>query len=287
MRLLDEIDDLLRTLHDARFVVYSANPPESVVASNSAEHRSLGAGVARMAPRDRTDADSALNLARLADETGGASFVINAALDEKIRTIGADAAASYSLGFSTGPEDGFDEHRMRVSVRRPGLEVRSRTAFRRLDPARQRENALVSAASLDVVQPGMALELAAGDPVQVGKKGSTRYPVTVRIPIGALLFAPGPGGSTLEAKVEVRFAVSRANGELRFGETSPVRISIPAAEFERAKRSSWPHRGEVEVGAGEARVGVLVSDKSTGQWSTAALSLAGEAKSKADSKPDE
>jgi VWFA-related protein len=287
VQLLQEVDDLLRTLHDARFVVYSVTPPEKPFSTNSAEFGSLGAGTARSAPRDRTDIDAAANLSRLADETGGASFVINQDLGEKIESIGADAAASFSLGFSTGPEDGFDEHRIRVRVKRPGLDVRSRAAFRRLDPVDLRQEALVSAASLDVVQPGMALELAAGDPVQGGKKGSTRYPVTVRIPIGALLFAPGPGGSTFEAKVEIRFAVSRANGELRFGETSPVRISIPAADFERAKQSSWPHRGEVEVGSGDARVGVLVTDLATGQWSTAALSLAGEAKSKADSKPDE
>ena len=187
----------------------------------------------------------------------------------------ADASASYSLGFSTGPDDGHGEHRIRVRLRRPGLSVRSRTAFRRLDPFEQRADALVAAASLDVVQPSFALELVIGTPIAGEKKGAPRrIPVQVRIPIAALSIVGAPGGASYEVNLEVRFAVARANGELRLGEVSPVTITIPQTELEQARASYWTHASELEIGAGEARIGVLVVDLATGEWATASGKLA-------------
>ncbi|MEO8196491.1 MAG: VWA domain-containing protein [Thermoanaerobaculia bacterium] len=274
-QLVDDVERLLQTLQDARFVVYTVTPPDSPVAATSAENQSLGAEVSRVAPRDRSGGDSALNLARFADETGGASFVIDRTLGKNLEGVVADTSASYSLGFSTGPGDGYGEHRIRVRVRRPGVSVRSRTAFRRLDPAEQRADALVAAASLDVVQPSFALELVTGAPIAGAKKGAPRrIPVQVRIPISALSIVSAPSGASYEVKLEVRFAVARANGELHLGEVSPVTIAIPQAELERARESYWTHASELEIGAGGARIGVLVVDLATGEWATAAGTLA-------------
>ena len=85
-------------------------------------------------------------------------------------TVADDAAAAYSLGFTIDEKSGEADHRIRVRVGRPGLEVRHRESFRRTTLGERAEAALVAAATLDTTVNPLGLRLELGEPAPVEKR---------------------------------------------------------------------------------------------------------------------
>ncbi|MGE0641812.1 MAG: VWA domain-containing protein [Thermoanaerobaculia bacterium] len=269
----DRLDELIRSIQDARVVAYTVSPSTTTASPNSAEFRSLGDSAAAT-PRDFSGSENVANLARIADSTGGKNFVITTGLEEQLTSIDADSAATYLLGFSTGPAAGFSEHSIRVRLLRSGLTARGRTFFRRHSPEERQTEALSAAARSGIVERSLSLELAAGQilPLAEGQK-IRRVPMHLKIPIGELALTAAGDGSVAQSHLKIRLAVSDAYGGLHLGAMEPVVISIPKGDLERARNSYWSHRAEIEVAEGAANVGALVLDEGSGGWATAACPL--------------
>jgi len=271
--LLAELDRLAKTLQERRVTAYALSPFSGFGGPSSAEFRTTGRFLGAAPREDESLAESAANFARLADATGGSRIPIFSDLKERLGAITLDGQASYSLGFTTGPEAGFDSHRIRVATSRAGTSLRYRTSFRRLSPVEQWQAALAAAARSGIVHSALPIELRAdaNPPPRSGQ--NRRVPVSLVIPLAHLTFQSSVDRSSDESALTVQLAVSDSAGALTRGPEEAIEISIPHADFERALGDYWSHRIEVEVSEGRSGIGALVIEKSTGVWATASLSI--------------
>jgi len=274
LNVFHDYERLLVQAQDARIAIYTLAPREAPPQANSPEFGTTGPAIVAPPPRDATIAEAASSLARLADATGGRTFILDDSLGDHLGAVADDASSSYSLGFTTGPAAGTKKHEIRVKVLREGLEARNREAYRRHSLAERLEEALTAAASFDIVNPSIALTLEPGEPAAAKKKGKTsKLPVVLRIPIGAIALAPSRDGQTFLGTVQVRLAVADVKGGVHLGESMPVEIRVPKGELERARAAAWPHRAEVTLSSGQSRVAALVVDAANGNWATTARAV--------------
>ncbi|MBP9825661.1 MAG: hypothetical protein KBF21_15645, partial [Thermoanaerobaculia bacterium] len=249
---------------------YTVSPREVPAGTFGAEFSGSGANSTAVAPRDPAIAEAASSLQRLAGATGGDALFLDDGLSERLSTVADDASASYSLGFSTGEEDGAGDHVIRVRTQDDELTVRHRESFRRSSLAERAEAALVAAATFETTVNPLAMQLELGAPAPLDKKGKeAMVPILVRIPLALVSLEPaGADGTRRAARLTARVAVLNEARHIRLGESGPIGISIPAADLEKALGGFWAYRAEVEVGRGTQRVAVVVSDEIAGTVST-------------------
>lgn len=267
LTLLDDFERMVRAAQNARVAFYTISPRETPSASFGAEFGSSGAMSTAPPPRDSAIAEAASGLRRLAASTGGDFLVLDDALSERLAMVSDDAAASYSLGFSTGDAAGTGDHVIRVRTQRGDLSVRHRESFRRSSLAERAEAALVAAATFETTVNPLALRLEVGTPAPIDKKGKEALvPILVRIPLALVSLVTE--GDQRSARLVARVAVLNEARHVRLGESAPIVISIPEGDVERALGSFWAYRVEVMVGRGRQRVAVVVADEIAGTIST-------------------
>lgn len=270
LKLLDDFERAVRAAQNARVAFYTVSPRETPASTFGAEFGGSGANSASVAPRDPAIAEAASSLQRLAGATGGDALFLDDGLSERLSTVADDAAASYSLGFSTGDEDGAGDHGIRVRTQDDTLTVRHRESFRRSSLAERAEAALVAAATFETTVNPLAMKLELGAAAPLGRKGKeAMVPILVRIPLALVSLEPaGADGTRRAARLTARVAVLNEARHIRLGETAPIAISIPEADLEKALGGFWAYRAEVEVGRGSQRVAVVVADEIAGTVST-------------------
>jgi hypothetical protein len=267
LALLDDFERAVRAAQNARVAFYTISPREAPSNTFSAEFTSAGMNASAVAPRDPAIAEAASSLQRLSAATGGQSLVLDDGLSDRLSTVADDAAASYSLGFTTGEAAGDKDHSIRVFTQDEELTVRHRESFRRTTLVERAEAALVAAATFETTVNPLAMRLELGTPAPEDKKGKeARVPILVRIPLALVSLMPAP--TSRSARLTARVAVLDEAQKIRLGETAPIAISIPEADVEKALGSFWAYRAEVLVGRGRQRVAVVVSDEIAGTVST-------------------
>jgi VWFA-related protein len=267
LALLDDFEATVRAAQNARVAFYTISPREAPSVSAGAEFTGSGMKSTSLPPRDPALVESASSLQRLAGSTGGSALVLDDSLSDRLSMVADDAAASYSLGFSTGVTAGTGDHAIRVRTVRGDLSVRHRESFRRSSLAERAEAALVAAATFETTVNPLGLRLELGVPEPMDKKGKeAMVPILVRIPLALVTLLPE--GERHSARLLARVAVLNEARHIRLGETAPIVISIPAGELERAQAGFWAYRAEVMVSRGSQRVAVVVSDEIAGTVST-------------------
>ena len=190
----------------------------------SAEFRT--AGEAR-ANRDQAfaldDAEDA-TLLSLARETGGMAF-LNRKNRQALSATVEDVRNYYSLGF-TPDWRGEDRRRsIRVSVRRPGLKVRTRRSF--ADLSRQTEVTMMveSALLFDKAPAAGTLDVSLAEAAGAGFRKAL-LPLEIKIPLDGLTFLPLEGA--WKTQVELRVAAEDAQGNRNEISVVPVVLSFPS-----------------------------------------------------------
>jgi VWFA-related protein len=152
----------------------------------------------------------------LAGQTGGKP-ALNSARLSALERVHADTRSYYWLGFTPQRRADGRRHDIRVEVRRPGLEVRSRDGF--LDMSRSTEAALETESLLLFGGDAESerLRIRVGEPRRSGL-WSMEVPVTIEVPAGAVTALPLNGG------YEVRALFSSASLD-RWGGRSEVRMT--------------------------------------------------------------
>lgn len=270
LTMLDDFERAVRAAENARVAFYTISPREAPSASSSAEYTSSGADSTAPPPRDPAIAEAASSLQRLAGATGGEALFLDEGLSDRLSGVADDAAASYSLGFTTTDAAGSADHVIQVFTQDDELRVRHRESYRRTSLPERAEAALVAAATFETTVNPLAMRLELGAPLPEDKKGKeARVPILVRIPLALVGLLPdGAAGDRRAARLTARVAVLNEAQHIRLGESAPIAISIPAADLEKALGSFWAYRAEVMVGRGKQRVAVVVSDEIAGTVST-------------------
>jgi hypothetical protein len=109
----------------------SMNNPDSGGFLDAPGHR-MGAGAEAAEDRGRVIIDSQESLRFIADQTGGLAVANTNDLNLGIRRVLDDQQGYYLLGYIApkgSPRSGWDQDRVKVRVKRPGLRVRARQGF--------------------------------------------------------------------------------------------------------------------------------------------------------------
>lgn len=270
LTLLEDFERTVRAAQNARVAFYTVSPREAPSSSFGAEFGGSGANSTAVAPRDPAIAEAASSLQRLAGATGGDALFLDDGLSERLSTVSEDAAASYSLGFTTTDAAGAADHVIQVFTQDDELRLRHRESFRRSSLPERAEAALVAAATFETTVNPLGLQLELGAPLPEDRKGKeARVPILVRIPLALVSLMPdGSAGDRRAARLTARVAVLNEAQHIRLGESAPIVISIPAADLEKALGSFWAYRAEAMVGRGRQRVAVVISDEIAGTVST-------------------
>lgn len=161
----------------------------------------------------------------LAAETGGKAS-LNSTRLKALERIQEDTRSYYWLGFSPQRQADGKRHEIRVEVRRPGLQVRSRNGFldmsRSTETARSTESLLLFGGAAETER----LRIHVGEPRRAGM-WHAEVPVTIEVPAESLTALPLEGG------YEVRALVSTAAQDKWSGRSEiqmiPLRLSLDEA----------------------------------------------------------
>jgi VWFA-related protein len=209
--LLDLQSEMHRAANTSNVSIYAVDPSRWV--------DFLGPGFFSMettAPADLTSAPASRagsgrdelgnSLRAAAEETGGRAFILQAYLDEVLRTIEEESSRYYLLTYNPAPPPSGDGeyHEIRVEVSRPDVEVRSRGGY--VDySSDERRSRFVSAA---LSRPGTVMDLPITvDSEVVGRDGSWALVETTLHVDPQELGARSTAGGQQEVTLEVHAAL--------------------------------------------------------------------------------
>ena len=170
----------------------------------------------------RREQDLHLSLDWLAETTGGRAFLNANRLAVFEETV-TDTRSFYWLGFTPKRSGDDKPHAVKVTVKRPGLEVRSRQGF--LDASRSAEVSMAVESALLFGNPAssLPLQVAVGKPEKL--RGRTmRVPIVLQVPLDQLTPLPGADGQFVQ--VELRVGAQDADGNTAAIPVIPLQLKL-------------------------------------------------------------
>ncbi|HEX7180789.1 MAG TPA: VWA domain-containing protein [Thermoanaerobaculia bacterium] len=162
------------------------------------------------------------SLQAIAEETGGRAL-LNAGREKALLTAESDTRSYYWLGFTPTWQKNDQRHDVKVEVKRPGLEVRSRDSFldlsRKTEVSMMVESAMLFGAGPDATPMPMQL----GKPVKAGRR-EIEVPVTLAIPADAVTMVQLEGKHV--ARLELRIAAVDVEGNRSAIPVIPLQLSL-------------------------------------------------------------
>lgn len=225
-------DPLLDVADHLGYTIYPVDVPGMVTAFGADVERGglgvTGPGFASLSSIPSfSEAPYHGTLRYLAERTGGVAHV-NASRRMALAAIAADARDSYSIAFTAPRERDDRAHRIAVAVARPGVDVRTRRAYRDLSDSTELGYRL-EAALLDGsgAETGTALTASAGAAIRDGAF-RMRLPLLVEVPRRALA-GEGAGESGGPMLADLRVAAVDRDGRRTL--VGPVSVELqPTAD---------------------------------------------------------
>lgn len=260
--------DLVARSNAARISFYTldAGPPASAL-RGSAE---AGTSVHLSGFEAVDEGSRQSSLAFMATETGGRVALGNAALEGVLEDIFGDFDNHYSLGFLATDENADRSQEIEVRVRRAGLKVRHRGAFRpRTEEQRMAEHTLAALLKEDHKNP-LGIHLSARPP-SVDEKGSIVVPFLVEVPLGNLVLLPEE--TVHQAHVSLYVAARDERGRMSEVAHHLCPIRIPNSEILTALGRSMVCGVRLELRTGRQTVAVVVHDEIADVVASASLKV--------------
>ncbi|HEV8242176.1 MAG TPA: VWA domain-containing protein [Thermoanaerobaculia bacterium] len=179
---------------------------------------SFGSAIAE----SRREQDLHLSLDWLAETTGGRAFLNANRLSVFEETV-TDTRSFYWLGFTPKRSGDDKPHAVKVTVKRPGLEVRSRNGF--LDASRNAEVSMAVESALLFGNPAssLPLQVAVGKPEKM--RGRTmKVPIVLQVPLDQLTPLPTADGQVVQ--VELRVGAQDADGNTAAIPVIPLQMKL-------------------------------------------------------------
>jgi VWFA-related protein len=230
---------LVETANLLGYTLYPIDAPG--LEGNSAVDAAYRAPAPRIAGTfaDQRENDLHDSLRYLARETGGRAL-INGQRVEPLSRVADDTRSFYWLGFNPDRTGDGEVRSIVLTVKQPGLEVRSRSGYRDLSVEEEVTMQVASALLFGFPAHAQGLLVELG-PSQRDKRRTMVVPVTVRLPATAVALLPS--GDGFAASLEVRVAAVDERGDRSEVATLPwpvLRDGLPAAdealEFETSLR---------------------------------------------------
>ncbi|MEO8054116.1 MAG: VWA domain-containing protein [Acidobacteriota bacterium] len=193
---------------------------EMVSAENSAAIGRMDEGIGQI--------DMQMAMGLLADETGGKTIVGRNDLALALKNLEADWTAYYSLGYESPSAKPGVPRAIKVSVKRPGANVRSRRAVIERTPEEKVSDAVLTGVHIPRTTNPLRASLTIGTPRPSGKMWLV--PLEFKIPFDKLTLVPQGG----RAKGAVLFTAVSATPDGRISPVTTERAPIDVPEKELA-----------------------------------------------------
>jgi VWFA-related protein len=199
-------------------------------------------------------------LAGFAAETGGAFFENRNSFKGAVQQVYTESSTFYSIGVTLGSLPKKDEHSIKVTVNRPGVTVRTRSAFVPMSPGKAALNRMELALVSPEAKGEFDIAVSVG-PSRSGGLARRLSPLEVRIPLSELAFQDA--GGRKEAIVDITVAAVEDNGARSNPITVRRTISLDPAAWERDRNRFFLFRSDLKSRSGNHRFVVTVKDVAT------------------------
>ncbi len=201
------------------------------------------------------DMQNAMNL--LADETGGATIHGRNDLALALRRLEADWTAYYSLGYESPDTKPGAPRSLRVTVHRPGAQVRTRRAVIERTPEQKVSDAVISGVHIPRTFNPLRASLHIGTPKRSGKMWLV--PLEFKVPFEKLTLVPAGG----RAKGAVLFTAVAATPEGRISPVTTERapLDIPESELGALTGKTFTYVATLKVRAGSQLFSTALTDE--------------------------
>ena len=272
-QVLHEYSQLLEAANGGRFTLFTIQagrnrgPDVSAETPNDLGFQNPGGG-------DTTGLREGSSLAALAEETGGRTFVASPKLATRLETVRRDMVTYYSLGYHPeGDKPGRRRH-LDVQVSRPGLRVLHRSEVSDRSWQEQATDATVTALLADTAPDnpfGITVETGAPDAASKVKRGSTRLPVVVKVPLRQVALLPE--GQQHKGELLFEFALRDPDGGFRRLDSRPLAFQVPNEKLSQALGQFVSFKVELDFAPGSYKLATTVLDQLAGTRSTAILPI--------------
>jgi len=211
------------------------------------------------------------SMVSLSSETGGSLVENRNFFRTDLDRVYREASSYYSVGVTLSGVPGKGTRKVAVTSTRPGVDVRARTGF----AAKTAAEAAVDRVEMALLTPGAAgdfpAQLKIGAPEAKGGPGRRVAPYVVAAPMSALTFRDEAGNKV--ATVEVTIAAVQDTGARSSIAPEKTTVSIPAADFEKARKEPFVYRGTLKTGKGNLRFVAGVRDVASGRMALASADV--------------
>jgi VWFA-related protein len=205
----------------------------------------------------KMDAESAMRF--LADQTGGAAVVGRNNLATSLSALEAGWTAYYSLGFESTNARPGRERVLSVSVKRPGVVVRSRRSLVERTWEQKIADAVLSGVYLQRTHNPLGASLHVGQPMKSGKV--YLVPVEFKIPFENLALIPS--GKMARGRILLTVVAGSLDGRTSEISTQRAPIEVPETEVENTEGKPFVYSATLKLKPGAQIVSLALTDEIT------------------------
>ena len=193
----------------------------------------------------------------MAEETGGIAAINTNDWKASLDQIASDFSNFYSLGYRSAKGASDRPHKIEVSVKKKGLQVRARTSF--VEKSVETKTAEAVLASLHYARSDNPLQagMSVGEPKPYDRENYL-LPVRISVPIGRLGLLPS--GDRYEGQFFVYFAVLDVSGKQSDLQIQKQQVTVPAKDLAAAQRKDFYFDVQLIVVPGGQKLAVGVRD---------------------------
>jgi VWFA-related protein len=196
----------------------------------------------------------------VASRTGGLAFAQTQNFDGVFDRIERDFDTYYSLGYHAGSQPAAGERKLSVRSKRPGVRIRTRTAYYAKTTREQMIDRVVAMLYYDGGPGDMEIRIATKPPKKQ-KRGRFNVPVDVEIPAASLTLLPN--GDHLSGKFSIFLGVSDGRGGISRIDQKSQTVNVPIGEAVKLEGKHFTYSVELLMEKGENIVAVAVLDNVT------------------------
>ncbi len=208
--------------------------------------------------------------AGLAGETGGFLFENRNVFKGAAEQIFRESSTFYSIGVTLSSLPKKPSYSIKVSVTRPGVTVRSRSAFIPTSADTAARNRMEMALMTPDARGDFDIDVSIGTP-KSGGIGRRLVPLEVKIPLSVLTYRDAAGRK--EAVVDVTVAAVEDTGARSEPVTKREVISLDPARWETDKGRYYLFAAELKSRTGNHRFVVTVRDPATNRMGLGSASV--------------
>jgi VWFA-related protein len=192
----------------------------------------------------------------LARATGGAVSTEIANFDNLLDQMKTDLSSFYSLGFNSRHDGDGKVHKIRVMVKRPGVQLRYLDTYRDKSPDERMEDLTLSTVLMEEGTNPLQAWVELGEMESEGR----RYilPLEVKFPLGKLALIPEE--NVHRGSVSIFVVVRDDEGRISEPAKVPLPVSIPSENLAAAMSGAAAYATKIRLRSGEQTIGIGVRD---------------------------